>query len=89
MSRRFVLDVCSAFRRNGTDALCPAISLGHELVLILGGARREVSLLQPMLYLKNATQQGLPFTLNPAVLYRGLAMSVVSARGALGFRELS
>lgn len=36
----------------------------------------EVVILQPMLYCKNATQQGLPLTLNPAVLYRGIAVSV-------------
>ena len=29
-----------------------------------------------MLYCKNATQQGIPLTLNPAVLYRGIGVSV-------------
>lgn len=38
----------------------------------------EVTLLQPMLYCKNATQQGLPLTLNPFVLYRGLTVSVIN-----------
>lgn len=38
----------------------------------------EVTVLQPMLYCKNATQQGLPFTKDPRVLYRGLAMSVTN-----------
>ena len=38
----------------------------------------EVVILQPMLYCKNASQQGLPFTLNPSVLYRGLGMSVIN-----------
>ena len=42
----------------------------------------EVMLLQPMLYLKNATQQRLPLTLNPRYLYRGLTSSVVNM-GAL------
>lgn len=36
---------------------------------IIGGII-EVSLLQPILYLKNASQQGLPFTLDPKLLYR-------------------
>jgi len=36
----------------------------------------EVVILQPMLYCKNATQQGIPLTLNPAVLYRGVGVSV-------------
>jgi solute carrier family 25 carnitine/acylcarnitine transporter 20/29 len=38
----------------------------------------EVCTLQPMLYCKNAVQQGLPFTLNPRILYRGLLMSVTN-----------
>lgn len=38
----------------------------------------EVVSLQPILYWKNASQQGLPFTLNPRLLYRGLSMSVVN-----------
>lgn len=38
----------------------------------------EVCILQPMLYCKNATQQGLPFTVNPAILYRGLTMSIAN-----------
>lgn len=38
----------------------------------------EVTILQPMLYCKNATQQGLPFTVDPRVLYRGLGMSVIN-----------
>lgn len=38
----------------------------------------EVMMLQPILYWKNASQQGLPFTLKPSYLYRGLAMSVTN-----------
>ena len=38
----------------------------------------EVVLLQPMLYCKNATQQRLPFTMDPRILYRGVGMSVVN-----------
>jgi len=38
----------------------------------------EVLLLQPMLYCKNATQQSLPLTLDPRVLYRGVAMSILN-----------
>eukprot|EP00615_Pteridomonas_danica_P003032 CAMPEP_0114352950 /NCGR_PEP_ID=MMETSP0101-20121206/18315_1 /TAXON_ID=38822 ORGANISM="Pteridomonas danica, Strain PT" /NCGR_SAMPLE_ID=MMETSP0101 /ASSEMBLY_ACC=CAM_ASM_000211 /LENGTH=257 /DNA_ID=CAMNT_0001493577 /DNA_START=8 /DNA_END=781 /DNA_ORIENTATION=+ len=36
----------------------------------------EVLICQPLLYCKNATQQGLPLTLDPRVLYRGLAISL-------------
>lgn len=38
----------------------------------------EVTLLQPMLYCKNASQQGLPLTLDPRALYRGLGVSVIN-----------
>ena len=36
----------------------------------------EVIILQPMLYCKNATQQKLPLTLDPRVLYRGIGVSI-------------
>ena len=36
----------------------------------------EVCIDQPMLYWKNAAQQGLPFTLNPKLMYRGLLASI-------------
>ena len=42
----------------------------------------EVMLLQPILYLKNATQQRLPLTINPRYLYRGLSSSIANM-GAL------
>eukprot|EP00466_Bigelowiella_natans_P005045 jgi/Bigna1/36786/e_gw1.16.149.1 len=38
----------------------------------------EVIALQPMNYWKNAAQQGLPLTLNPRYLYRGLAPNCVN-----------
>jgi hypothetical protein len=38
----------------------------------------EVIILQPMLYCKNATQQGLKLSLDPRVLYRGIGMSVTN-----------
>jgi hypothetical protein len=38
----------------------------------------EVTILQPMLYWKNATQQKLQLTLSPRVVYRGLAMSITN-----------
>lgn len=36
----------------------------------------QVVMLQPMLYCKNATQQGIPLTLDPRVLYRGVGVSI-------------
>ena len=38
----------------------------------------EIVLLQPMLYCKNATQQNLPLSANPRVLYRGAAVSATN-----------
>ena len=38
----------------------------------------DTTLLQSTNYWKNAKQQGLPFTLNPAVLYRGYTANVVN-----------
>ncbi|KAJ1446145.1 mitochondrial carrier domain-containing protein [Pelagophyceae sp. CCMP2097] len=38
----------------------------------------EVTMLQPILYWKNAAQQNMPFTLNPKFLYRGLSTSIVN-----------
>ena len=36
----------------------------------------EVCLLQPLLFCKNATQQKIPLTLDPRVLYRGIGVSI-------------
>ena len=40
--------------------------------------------MQPTLYWKNAFQQGLPFTFNPKVLYRGYIPSVVNNSAMIG-----
>ena len=59
---------------NPLTKLSPLESVG----LGVAAGTIEVCCLQPMLYCKNATQQGLPFTLNPAILYRGLTMSIMN-----------
>ena len=38
----------------------------------------ESIILQPTLYFKNAAARGLPFTLNPAVFYRGTGASIIN-----------
>lgn len=43
----------------------------------------DVTLLQSTNYWKNAVQQGLPFTLNPTVLYRGYFANVANNAGCL------
>eukprot|EP00940_MAST-03C_sp_MAST-3C-sp2_P002839 g2839.t1 len=46
----------------------------------------EVAIDQPQLYWKNAKQQGLPFTLNPSLLYRGVGMSALNMGGVTGLQ---
>jgi len=62
---------------DGADAL-QRLTPVENLVLGVVAGTIEVTMLQPMLYCKNATQQGLPLTLNPAMLYRGISMSVIN-----------
>jgi hypothetical protein len=42
-----------------------------------------VASLQPTIYLKNAAAQGLPLTMNPRVLYRGVGVNLVNEMGQL------
>lgn len=41
--------------------------------------------LHPTIFWKNAAQQGLAFTMNPRILYRGLKASLVNECGQMGF----
>lgn len=61
---------------SSADAALQKMSHFETLLVGVASGTIEVTILQPMLYCKNATQQGLPFTLDPRVLYRGLFMSV-------------
>ncbi len=47
--------------------------------------RRGLSL-QPTLYWKNAAQQGMPFTINPRVVYRGLGAAMAAQIGEFGLQ---
>ena len=44
----------------------------------------DVALFQPMNYWKNAVQQSLPFTLNPSLLYRGVAANLANNSFCVG-----
>lgn len=55
-----------------------SLSSAENTMLGVAAGTIEVTLLQPMLYCKNATQQNLPLSVDPRVLYRGLTMSVVN-----------
>jgi len=52
----------------------------------VGAGTIEVTALQPILYWKNVTQQGLPLSLNPRLLYRGLSTSVVNMATLTGLQ---
>jgi len=55
-----------------------ALSTTENVALGVAVGTVEVSILQPMLYCKNATQQGLPLSVNPRLLYRGVSMSIIN-----------
>lgn len=55
-----------------------SLSTAENLGLGTVAGTIEVVLLQPLLYCKNAVQQGVPLTLNPLVLYRGVSVSVIN-----------
>lgn len=52
---------------------------------IISGAT-EVIALQPFLYCKNASQQKLPLTVNPRILYRGVNASIINMSILTGFQ---
>eukprot|EP00746_Dinoflagellata_sp_MGD_P042495 gnl/MRDRNA2_/MRDRNA2_203032_c0_seq1.p1 gnl/MRDRNA2_/MRDRNA2_203032_c0~~gnl/MRDRNA2_/MRDRNA2_203032_c0_seq1.p1 ORF type:complete len:264 (-),score=33.65 gnl/MRDRNA2_/MRDRNA2_203032_c0_seq1:150-941(-) len=49
------------------------------------GAFTCTCVMMPIVYCKNAAQQGLPFTMNPRILYRGMASCLVNETGQMGF----
>jgi solute carrier family 25 citrate transporter 1 len=51
--------------------------LEHTAIGALGGTV-EVCIMQPLVGIKNALQEGRPIPKNPAHLYRGLLMNIVS-----------
>jgi len=57
---------------NAPPLHCPAAN-STKLGVVAGLV--EVALLQPMLYCKNATQQGIPLEFKPSLLYRGFGVS--------------
>ena len=64
--------------------------MSHELTDMenigvgVGAAFIEAVLLQPTLYWKNARAQGLPFTLNPRIMYRGTFTSILNEMQMMG-----
>lgn len=65
-------------------------SLSNSENLALGGVTAVIvgMTLQPTLYWKNAAQQGKPFTMNPRVVYRGLAAALTAEAGQMGLQYL-
>lgn len=58
----------------------------ENTVLGTAAAFVECLALQPTLYWKNAAQQGLPFTVKPSVIYRGLGAALFSEMGQMGLQ---
>tara|TARA_B100000513_G_scaffold128250_1_gene57076 strand:+ start:736 stop:1818 length:1083 start_codon:yes stop_codon:yes gene_type:complete len=60
---------------------------GENTTIGVVAAATESIILQPTLYWKMARQQGLPFTVDPRLLYRGIAANLVNGVGqlAIGF----
>jgi len=50
----------------------------QNLILGVLAGSTEVCIMQPTIYMKNASQQGLPLTMSPSLLYRGLGASVIN-----------
>jgi len=46
----------------------------------------QAVILQPTIFWKNAAQQGIPFTLNPRIVYRGMAAGLANESGQMGFQ---
>jgi len=46
----------------------------------------QAIILQPTIYWKNASQQKLPFTLNPRVVYRGIGAALTNEMGQMAFQ---
>lgn len=59
---------------------------GQNAVLGIAAGAIETAIDQPMLYWKNASQQGLPFTLQPRLMYRGLVASMANMGVVTGFQ---
>jgi len=46
----------------------------------------QAVIMQPTIYWKNAAQQGLPFTVNPNMVYRGMGASLANEMGQMGLQ---
>ena len=68
------------------DLILQKLSSNQTTFLGIVAGAIEVTLLQPILYCKNAAQQGLALTLNPKILYRGLSVSIINMSVATGLQ---
>lgn len=53
-----------------------------SLGILAGAASKVVN--YPLIFFKNSTQQGLPLSINPRVVYRGLPMGMINMGGTTG-----
>merc|ERR1711907_255920 len=75
-------------RAAGVARVASMQNLSETENLVLGSAAAfvEAVVLQPTIYWKNAAQQGLPFTLSPRILYRGLGAALTNEMGQMGLQ---
>jgi hypothetical protein len=62
------------------------LSEGQNIAVGAVAAFTQATILQPTIFWKNAAQQGIPFTLNPCIVYRGMAAGLVNEAGQMGFQ---
>jgi len=59
---------------------------GQNIAVGAVASLTQAVILQPTIFWKNAAQQGIPFTMNPRVVYRGMAAGLVNESGQMGFQ---
>lgn len=59
---------------------------GQNIAVGAVAALTQAVILQPTIFWKNAAQQGIPFTLNPRIVYRGMGAGLVNEAGQMGFQ---
>lgn len=58
----------------------------QNVVIGTGASFCQAVILQPTIFWKNAAQQGLAFTMNPRIVYRGMGAALVNESGQMGLQ---
>jgi len=76
-------------QETGQEDFLRRLSANDNLMLGVATGVVEQGLSQPLLYWKNSFQQGLPFTANPRLMYRGMFASVSNMATLTGLQFVS